>query len=165
MHTMQCERRVYCYIGSTEEGGLKMILNTWRLVLLWWNISQSPCHLQRSDAAPSSQMPGWSPHHRPPGSSHRPGSAQEVGLDCGPEVFSTSCFRFEYKYSFKPPYLAQKDGSVPFFEYSGEKYGFDLVIWELSPLKFVWSSCPVERCLSFRECHRFWRKRQSYSKS
>ncbi len=27
--------------------------------------------------------------------------------------------RFEYKYSFKPPYLAQKDGSVPFFEYSG----------------------------------------------
>ena len=28
-------------------------------------------------------------------------------------------FRFEYKFSFKPPYLAQKDGSVPFFEYSG----------------------------------------------
>jgi len=27
--------------------------------------------------------------------------------------------RFEYKYSFKPPYLAQKDGSVPFFQYSG----------------------------------------------
>lgn len=27
--------------------------------------------------------------------------------------------RFEYKYSFKPPYLAQKDGTVPFFEYSG----------------------------------------------
>jgi len=27
--------------------------------------------------------------------------------------------RFEYKYTFKPPYLAQKDGSVPFFEYSG----------------------------------------------
>jgi len=27
--------------------------------------------------------------------------------------------RFEYKYSFKPPYLAQKDGSVPFFEYAG----------------------------------------------
>jgi len=27
--------------------------------------------------------------------------------------------RFEYKYSFKPPYLAQKDGSVPFFEYVG----------------------------------------------
>ena len=62
----------------------------WRLALLWLNISQSPCHLQRSDAAPSSQMPGWSPHHRPPGSSHWPGSAQEVGLDCGPEVFLTS---------------------------------------------------------------------------
>ena len=29
--------------------------------------------------------------------------------------------RFEYKYSFKPPYLAQKDGTVPFFEYSGRK--------------------------------------------
>jgi len=27
--------------------------------------------------------------------------------------------RFEYKFSFKPPYLAQKDGSVPFFEYAG----------------------------------------------
>ena len=31
--------------------------------------------------------------------------------------------RFEYKYSFKPPYLAQKDGTVPFFEYSGSKWG------------------------------------------
>ncbi|XP_078052978.1 lectin, mannose binding protein ergic53 [Augochlora pura] len=27
--------------------------------------------------------------------------------------------KFEYKYSFKPPYLAQKDGSVPFWEYGG----------------------------------------------
>ncbi|XP_065352759.1 protein ERGIC-53 [Cloeon dipterum] len=27
--------------------------------------------------------------------------------------------RFEYKYSFKPPYLAQKDGSVPFWQYGG----------------------------------------------
>ncbi|CAB3237400.1 unnamed protein product [Arctia plantaginis] len=27
--------------------------------------------------------------------------------------------RFEYKFSFKPPYLAQKDGSVPFWEYGG----------------------------------------------
>lgn len=35
--------------------------------------------------------------------------------DAGPEVHK----RFEYKYSFKPPYLAQKDGSVPFFEYVG----------------------------------------------
>ena len=32
--------------------------------------------------------------------------------------------RFEYKYSFKPPYLAQKDGTVPFFEYSGRKLHF-----------------------------------------
>lgn len=30
--------------------------------------------------------------------------------------------KFEYKYSFKPPYLAQKDGSVPFWEYGGSKY-------------------------------------------
>ena len=28
-------------------------------------------------------------------------------------------FRFEYKFSFKPPYLAQKDGSVPFWQYDG----------------------------------------------
>jgi len=27
--------------------------------------------------------------------------------------------RFEYKYSFKPPYLAQKDSTVPFFEVGG----------------------------------------------
>ncbi|KAG7189018.1 hypothetical protein KM043_008611 [Ampulex compressa] len=27
--------------------------------------------------------------------------------------------KFQYKYSFKPPYLAQKDGSVPFWEYGG----------------------------------------------
>ena len=27
--------------------------------------------------------------------------------------------RFEYKFSFKPPYLAQKDGSVPFWTYDG----------------------------------------------
>lgn len=30
--------------------------------------------------------------------------------------------RFEYKNSFKPPYLAQKDGTVPFWEYGGSKY-------------------------------------------
>lgn len=30
--------------------------------------------------------------------------------------------RFEYKYSFKPPYLAQKDGTVPFWEYDGSEY-------------------------------------------
>jgi len=32
--------------------------------------------------------------------------------------------RFEYKYSFKPPYLAQKDGTVPFWEYGGSEYGW-----------------------------------------
>lgn len=48
-------------------------------------------------------------------------------------AFLVSCFvpfsrgemphrKFEYKYSFKPPYLAQKDGSVPFWEYGGSKY-------------------------------------------
>ncbi|KAH6929873.1 hypothetical protein HPB50_006436 [Hyalomma asiaticum] len=30
--------------------------------------------------------------------------------------------KFEYKYSFKGPYLAQKDGSVPFWDYSGSEY-------------------------------------------
>lgn len=35
-------------------------------------------------------------------------------------VSAQNVFRsFQYKYSFKPPYLAQKDGSVPFWEYSG----------------------------------------------
>jgi mannose-binding lectin 1 len=38
--------------------------------------------------------------------------------------------RFEYKYSFKPPYLAQKDGSVPFWEYGGSEYVFlDINSW------------------------------------
>lgn len=38
------------------------------------------------------------------------------------KVLATEPFRrFEYKYSFKPPYLAQKDGSVPFWEHSGSK--------------------------------------------
>lgn len=30
--------------------------------------------------------------------------------------------RFEYKYSFKGPYLAQKDNQVPFWHYTGSKY-------------------------------------------
>ena len=35
-------------------------------------------------------------------------------------IFRTFLFiRFEYKFSFKPPYLAQKDGSVPFWSYDG----------------------------------------------
>lgn len=36
--------------------------------------------------------------------------------------------RFEYKYSFKPPYLAQRDGTVPFWEYGGSKYKFITII-------------------------------------
>ena len=46
--------------------------------------------------------------------------------------------RFEYKYSFKPPYLAQKDGTVPFFEYSGSKLQLNLLfkINNLASLKF-----------------------------
>lgn len=43
--------------------------------------------------------------------------------------------RFEYKYSFKPPYLAQKDGTVPFWEHSGSKFplnGFTIFIHENS---------------------------------
>ena len=36
--------------------------------------------------------------------------------------------RFEYKYSFKPPYLAQKDGTVPFFEYSGSKFLLSIMV-------------------------------------
>jgi len=42
-------------------------------------------------------------------------SALWMCVQAGPEIHK----RFEYKYSFKPPYLAQKDGSVPFFEYAG----------------------------------------------
>lgn len=35
--------------------------------------------------------------------------------------------RFEYKYSFKPPYLSQKDGTVPFWEYGGSKYQLEKI--------------------------------------
>lgn len=42
--------------------------------------------------------------------------------------------RFEYKYSFKPPYLAQKDGTVPFWEYGGSKFCCSTsVVLALSP--------------------------------
>lgn len=59
--------------------------------------------------------------------------------------------RFEYKYSFKPPYLAQKDGSVPFFEYSGNAIASEEsvritpslrsqkgMIWSKEPTNFDW---------------------------
>ncbi|KAL0809885.1 hypothetical protein ABMA28_011364 [Loxostege sticticalis] len=59
--------------------------------------------------------------------------------------------RFEYKYSFKPPYLAQKDGSVPFWEYGGNAIASGEsvrlapsmrsqkgAIWAKNPLTFDW---------------------------
>ncbi|KAL3287780.1 hypothetical protein HHI36_002242 [Cryptolaemus montrouzieri] len=59
--------------------------------------------------------------------------------------------RFEYKFSFKPPYLAQKDGSVPFWEYGGNAIASsDNVriapslksqkgaIWTKTPTNFDW---------------------------
>ncbi|XP_053621298.1 protein ERGIC-53 [Plodia interpunctella] len=59
--------------------------------------------------------------------------------------------RFEYKYSFKPPYLAQKDGSVPFWEYGGNAIASGEsvrlapslrsqkgAIWSKQPLNFDW---------------------------
>ncbi|KAI5643645.1 legume-like lectin family domain-containing protein [Phthorimaea operculella] len=59
--------------------------------------------------------------------------------------------RFEYKYSFKPPYLAQKDGSVPFFEYGGNAIASGEsvrlapslrsqkgAIWSKNPINFDW---------------------------
>ena len=44
--------------------------------------------------------------------------------------------RFEYKYSFKPPYLAQKDGSVSFWEDSGRKFIKEPSTWTLDVVKF-----------------------------
>ncbi|XP_032525317.1 protein ERGIC-53 isoform X1 [Danaus plexippus] len=59
--------------------------------------------------------------------------------------------RFEYKYSFKPPYLAQKDGSVPFWEYGGNAIASGEsvrlapslrsqkgAIWSKHPINFDW---------------------------
>nr|CAI5824597.1 unnamed protein product [Callosobruchus analis] len=59
--------------------------------------------------------------------------------------------KFEYKYSFKPPYLAQKDGTVPFWEYGGNAIaGSENVrlapslksqkgaIWTKTPINFDW---------------------------
>uniref|UniRef100_A0A1B0BAA5 L-type lectin-like domain-containing protein n=1 Tax=Glossina palpalis gambiensis TaxID=67801 RepID=A0A1B0BAA5_9MUSC len=45
--------------------------------------------------------------------------------------------RFEYKYSFKPPYLAQKDGTVPFWEYGGSKL----------PTPQGQIACPTSNCV------------------
>ncbi|KAK2589071.1 hypothetical protein KPH14_001906 [Odynerus spinipes] len=59
--------------------------------------------------------------------------------------------KFEYKYSFKPPYLAQKDGSVPFWEYGGNAIASAEnvrvapslrsqkgAIWVKQPINFEW---------------------------
>lgn len=59
--------------------------------------------------------------------------------------------RFEYKYSFKGPYLAQKDGTVPFWEYSGNAIASEEMvritpslrskkglIWTKAPTAFEW---------------------------
>nr|XP_037278586.1 protein ERGIC-53-like [Rhipicephalus microplus] len=59
--------------------------------------------------------------------------------------------KFEYKYSFKGPYLAQKDGSVPFWDYSGSCIASEEMvritpslkskkgaIWNKNPVTFPW---------------------------
>lgn len=59
--------------------------------------------------------------------------------------------KFEYKYSFKGPYLAQKDGAVPFWEYDGNAIASDDMvritpslrskrgaIWTKSKTNFEW---------------------------
>lgn len=54
--------------------------------------------------------------------------------------------RFEYKYSFKPPYLAQRDQSVPFFEYGGSEYlnlyfnHIEFVIITRYAIELMWGS-------------------------
>lgn len=52
--------------------------------------------------------------------------------------------KFEYKYSFKPPYLAQKDGSVPFWEYGGSKLKYLLHVG--------CSGCIIDILLILRLC-------------
>ena len=58
--------------------------------------------------------------------------------------------RFEYKYSFKPPYLAQKDGSVPFWEYGGSK--FLLVFSEFHANTFQLLRRSLKLCIMCEEC-------------
>ena len=38
------------------------------------------------------------------------------------EIRTEIAARYEYKYSFKPPYLVQQNGEVPFWTYSGREY-------------------------------------------
>lgn len=55
--------------------------------------------------------------------------------------------KFEYKYSFKPPYLAQKDGTVPFWEYGGNSIASAENVRVAPSLKSqkgaIWSKLPV----------------------
>lgn len=60
--------------------------------------------------------------------------------------------RFEYKYSFKPPYLAQRDGSVPFFEYGGSK----CIQYTISYISQSYTTRQIQmkyRVLRFTHCH------------
>ncbi|XP_021951686.1 protein ERGIC-53 [Folsomia candida] len=55
--------------------------------------------------------------------------------------------RFEYKYSFKPPYLSQKDGTVPFWEHSGNAIASEENLRITPSLKsqkgMIWSKLPT----------------------
>ncbi|XP_011258114.1 protein ERGIC-53 [Camponotus floridanus] len=66
-----------------------------------------------------------------------------VPFSCG----ETPHRKFEYKYSFKPPYLAQKDGTVPFWEYGGNTIASSENVRVAPSLKSqkgaIWSKLPV----------------------
>ncbi|CAG9860160.1 unnamed protein product [Phyllotreta striolata] len=78
--------------------------------------------------------------------------------------FATSVHkRFEYTYSFKPPYLAQKDGSVPFWEYGGNAIASSEsvriapslrsqkgAIWTKQPINFDWWEVDISFRISGR---------------
>lgn len=70
---------------------------------------------------------------------------------CTQSQFDPPHKKFEYKYSLKGPYLAQKDGAVPFWEYDGNAIASeDMVritpslrskrgsIWTKQPTNFQW---------------------------
>ncbi|OQR70180.1 protein ERGIC-53 isoform 1 [Tropilaelaps mercedesae] len=74
-----------------------------------------------------------------------------VAMLTGGDGTEISHRKFEYKYSFKGPYLSQKDGSVPFWEYSGSTIASEEMvritpslrskkgaIWTKSPVNFPW---------------------------
>jgi len=55
---------------------------------------------------------------------------------------------FRYKYSFKPPYLAQKDGSVPFWEYAGNAIANEEMVRVTPSLRSqkgnIWTRLPID---------------------